>query len=95
VASFFFARAPDFFLLCPIGPTLYNAAELTTAETHMTLEEMKSLLDKSRQYSKENAGKVLMCSDKCPAGFDLIHGLIQLVEQQQKEIDAMKAKFIT
>jgi len=61
----------------------------------MTLEEMKSLLDKSRQYSKENAGKVMMCSEKGPVSYDLIQGLIQLIEQQHKEIEAMKAKFIT
>ena len=61
----------------------------------MTLEEMKSLLEISRQHSKENTGKVMMCSDKGPAGYELIQGLIQLVEQQQKELDAVKAKFIS
>jgi hypothetical protein len=61
----------------------------------MTLDEMKNLLEKSRQFSKENAGKVMMCSDKGPAGYDLIQGLIQLVEQQQREIAEMKSKFIT
>ena len=61
----------------------------------MTIEEMKQLLERSRQHSKENAGKVLMCSDKGPVGFDLIQALITLVEQQQKEIEGMKAKFIT
>ena len=60
----------------------------------MTVEEMKALLEKSRQHSKDNNGKVLMCSDKGPAGFELIQGLVQLAEQQQREIEAMKAKFI-
>lgn len=61
----------------------------------MTVDEMKGLLDKSRQHCKENTGKVMMCGDKGPVGFDLIQALIQLAEQQQKEIDAMKAKFIS
>ena len=60
----------------------------------MTVEEMKTMLEKSRQLSKDNSGKVLMCSEKGPAGYDLIQALIQLAEQQQREIDALKAKFI-
>ena len=61
----------------------------------MTIDDMKSLLEKSRQHSKENNGKVMMCSDKGPVGFDLIQALIQLVEQQQRELEAVKAKFIS
>ena len=61
----------------------------------MTVDEMKGLLEKSRQHCKENAGKVMMCSEKGPVGFDVIQSLIQLVEQQQKEIDTMKARFIS
>lgn len=61
----------------------------------MSVEEMKMLLEKARQHSKENAGKVMMCSDRGPASFELIEGLIQIVEQQQRELEAVKAKFIT
>lgn len=61
----------------------------------MNIDEMKSILGKARQHSKENDGKVMMCSERGPANFDLIQGLIQLVEQQQKEIEALKAKFIS
>lgn len=61
----------------------------------MNVEELKSLLERARQYSKENSGKVLMCSDRGPAGFELIQALITVVEQQQREIDAIKAKFIS
>ena len=61
----------------------------------MTLEEMKSQLEKARQHSKENSGKVLMCSERGPAGFDLIQALIVLIEQQQKEIDTLKGKLIS
>ena len=61
----------------------------------MNVEDMKGMLEKARQHSKENNGKVMMCSDRGPVGFELIQGLIQLVEQQQKEIEALKAKFIT
>jgi len=60
----------------------------------MTVDEIKGLLDKARTQSKENAGKVMMCSDKGPVGYDIIQALIQLVEQQQREINDMKAKFI-
>jgi hypothetical protein len=52
------------------------------------------LLEKARQTAKDNAGKIQMCSEKGPANFDLIEGLIQIVEQQQRELDAVKAKFI-
>ena len=61
----------------------------------MTVEELKTLFEKSRQYCKENSGKVMMCSDRGPAGFDLIQGLIQVIEQQQREIEGIKAKFIS
>jgi len=52
-------------------------------------------LERARQYSKENSGKVLMCSDRGPAGYDLIQALITVVEQQQREIEAIKQKFIS
>ena len=61
----------------------------------MSVEELKSQLERARQYSKDNAGKVLMCSDRGPAGYDLIQALITVVEQQQREIEAIKQKFIT
>ena len=61
----------------------------------MNVEDLKTLFEKARQYSKENSGKVMMCSDRGPASFDLIQGLIQVVEQQQREIEAIKAKFIS
>ena len=60
----------------------------------MTVEELKLTLEKARQHSKENNGKVMMCSERGPVGFDLIQHLITVVEQQQREIDALKAKFI-
>jgi hypothetical protein len=60
----------------------------------MTVDEIKGLLEKARTQSKENAGKVMMCSDKGPVGYDIVQALIQLVEQQQREINDMKAKFI-
>jgi hypothetical protein len=68
---------------------------IRTGDTPLTVDEMKNMLEKSRQHSKENAGKVMMCSDKGPVGYELIQGLITLLEQQQREIDAMKAKFIS
>ena len=61
----------------------------------MSVEEMKMLLEKSRQHSKENSGKVMMCSERGPVGFELIEGLISIIEQQQRELEAVKAKFIT
>jgi hypothetical protein len=61
----------------------------------MNVEELKSLLERARQYSKENTGKVLMCSDRGPAGFELVQALITVVEQQQREIDEIKSKFIS
>ena len=61
----------------------------------MSVEEMKMLLEKSRQQSKENNGKVMMCSERGPVGYDLIEGLISIIEQQQRELEAVKAKFIT
>jgi hypothetical protein len=61
----------------------------------MTVEEIKTLVEKSRQLSKDQSGKVIMCSEKGPVGYDLIQGLISLAEQQQREIDAIKAKFIS
>ncbi len=61
----------------------------------MTVDEMKGLIEKSRTHCKENAGKVMMCSDKGPVTFDIITSLLQLVEQQQRELDAVKAKFIS
>jgi hypothetical protein len=64
-------------------------------ESRMTVEELKSLLEKARQQSKDNNGKVMMCSERGPVGFDLVQHLIQVVEQQQREIDALKAKFIS
>jgi hypothetical protein len=60
----------------------------------MNVDEMRVLLEKARQTAKDNAGKIQMCSEKGPANFDLIEGLIQIVEQQQRELDAVKAKFI-
>ena len=61
----------------------------------MTIDDLKSRLEKARQQSKDNTGKVMMCSERGPVGFDLIQQLIQVVEQQQREIDNLKAKFIT
>lgn len=61
----------------------------------MNVEELKTLLERARQFSKENSGKVLMCSDRGPAGFELIQALITVIEQQQREIEGIKAKFIT
>ena len=61
----------------------------------MTVENLKTLFEKSKHYSSENSGKVMMCSDRGPAGFDLIEALIQVVESQQREIEAIKAKFIS
>ena len=61
----------------------------------MNVEELKTLLERARQYSKDNSGKVLMCSDRGPVGFDLVQALITVVEQQQREINEIKAKFIT
>ena len=60
----------------------------------MTVEEIKTLVEKSRQQSKDNAGKVMMCSEKGPVGFEVVQALIQLAEQQQRELDALKARFI-
>ena len=60
----------------------------------MNVEELKNLLDRARQHSNDNSGKVMMCSDRGPAGFDLIQALITVVEQQQREIDQIKARFI-
>jgi hypothetical protein len=62
--------------------------------TPMNVEELKGLLERARQHSKDNSGKVLMCSDRGPAGFDLIQALITVVEQQQREIEQIKSKFI-
>jgi hypothetical protein len=61
----------------------------------MTVDEMKKQLEKARQHSKENDGKVMMCSERGPVGYDLVQSLIALVEQQQREIEALKAKFIS
>jgi len=61
----------------------------------MNVEELKNLLERARQYSKDNSGKVLMCSDRGPAGFELIQALIAVVEQQNREIEEIKSKFIT
>jgi hypothetical protein len=91
--------ARDF--VCRLPRCQYNRNRINrrtpirTGDTPMTVDEMKNLLEKSRQHSKENAGKVMMCSDKGPAGYELIQGLITLLEQQQREIEAMKAKFIS
>jgi hypothetical protein len=57
--------------------------------------QSKSHLEKARQNSKDNTGKVMMCSDKGPVGFDIVQALLQLIEQQGKEIEALKAKFIS
>jgi hypothetical protein len=64
-------------------------------DTKMNVEELKNLLERARQYSKDNSGKVLMCSDRGPAGFELIQALIAVVEQQNREIEEIKSKFIT
>ena len=61
----------------------------------MNVDELKSLLDRARQHSKDNTGKVLMCTERGPAGFDLIAALIGVVEQQQREIEEIKARFIS
>jgi hypothetical protein len=61
----------------------------------MNVEDLKPLLEKARQQSKDNAGKVMMCSERGPVAFDLVQHLIAVVEQQQREIDDLKAKFIT
>jgi hypothetical protein len=61
----------------------------------MTVEEMKMQYEKARQQCKENNGKVMMCSEKGPVGFELVNSLIALAEQQQREIEALKAKFIS
>jgi hypothetical protein len=66
-----------------------------TGARQMNVEELKSLLEKARAQSKDNNGKVMMCSERGPVGFDLVQHLITVVEQQQHEIDALKAKFIT
>ena len=60
----------------------------------MTVEELKTLLERARQQSKDNNGKVMMCSDRGPVGFDLVQHLITVVEQQQREIEDLKNKFI-
>ena len=61
----------------------------------MTVDDLKPLLEKARQQSKDNAGKVMMCSDRGPVTFDLVQHLITVVEQQQREIETLKARFIT
>jgi hypothetical protein len=71
------------------------AREAPVVESRMTVDELKALLEKSRQQSKDNTGKVMMCSERGPVGFDLVQHLIQVIEQHQREIDALKAKFIT
>lgn len=60
----------------------------------MNVEELKTLLERARQYSKDNSGKVMMCSDRGPAGFELVQALITVVERQQREIDEIRSKFI-
>jgi hypothetical protein len=64
-------------------------------DTPMNVEELKSHLERARQHSKDNTGKVLMCTDRGPAGFDLIQAIITVVEQQQREIEEIKARFIS
>ena len=59
------------------------------------LEELKTLLERARQFSKDNNGKVMMCSDRGPVGFELIQALIAVIERQQRDIDEIKAKFIS
>ena len=46
-------------------------------------------------HGEQTSGTVLMCSDRGPAGYDLIQSLITVVEQQQREIEAIKQKFIS
>jgi hypothetical protein len=55
----------------------------------MNVEELKTLLERARQFSKENNGKVMMCSDRG------IQALITVIERQQRDIDEIKAKFIS
>jgi hypothetical protein len=86
-------------MLPVIRPSHYNPAtmakrEAPEVETSMTVEELKTLLERARQQSKDNNGKVMMCSDRGPVGFDLVQHLITVVEQQQREIEDLKNKFI-
>jgi hypothetical protein len=80
---------------CPYNPaTMAKREAPPEAETSMTVEELKTLLERARQQSKDNNGKVMMCSDRGPVGFDLVQHLITVVEQQQREIEDLKNKFI-
>jgi hypothetical protein len=84
-----FARAGVLPTIPAMPPRTHPAGE-----TPMNVEELKNLLDRARQHSKDNSGKVLMCSDRGPVGFDLIQALISVVEHQHREIEEIKAKFI-
>jgi hypothetical protein len=83
-----FARDDGLRTIPPMPPN-----HTRTGET-MNVEELKTLLERARQFSKENNGKVMMCSDRGPVGFDLIQALISVIERQQRDIDEIKAKFI-
>src|SRR5688500_4518992 len=66
-------------------PTIPAMAPRTqpAGDTPINVEEFKPRLERARQYSKDNSGKVMMCSDRGPAGFELVQALITVVERQQ------------
>jgi hypothetical protein len=78
----------------PLQSPAMAKREAPEVETSMSVEELRTLLERARQQSKDNSGKVMMCSDRGPVGFDLVQHLITVVEQQQREIDDLKGKFI-
>ena len=60
----------------------------------MTVDQLRKEIDAYEQSLKGKSGKVVAFSENGPANMGLIKALFDVVEQQQREIDALKANVL-
>ena len=60
----------------------------------MTVEQLRKEIDAYEQSLKGKTGKVVAFTENGPANMGLIRALFEVVEQQQREIDQLKANVL-
>jgi hypothetical protein len=58
----------------------------------MTIKELKKRVEEVKQESKRTAGTAVLSSEQGPIGISWIEKIILILEDQQKQIDELKAK---
>ena len=58
----------------------------------MNVSDLKTRVEKYRENLKKNSGKACLFSETGPVGMSLIDAIVEVLDAQQKRIDALQAR---